>query len=332
MTDLPPARILEVSPDEYHKLPGLSPSLAGVMVSRCAEIARDQYVREIEETAAQTDDDDDNDDDGEAVTPVDAKKQKQLDRGSVCHALLLGVGKRIDVIPRSKLDKRGGYGTAASKELRNAARAAGRVPVKEPEMPAYERAIDAIRARLATAGHVLDGRSELAIEWWEPTRHGPVKCRTMMDHVRLFASDGLQATFPPEPPVTVRPAFAKIYEAKFPGDASPDRSERTANQLSYEIAAAARVRALEALFPSLAGRIEYRYLICEPHRPYAFWAPTPTGAFMEHGRRLWSQAVNTWAWGLSSGEWVGYHSDNGKQQIDLLRWVKLREGYPVDDE
>lgn len=327
--DLPPARVLEVSPDEYHKLPGLSPTLAAVMVSRCAEIARDQYEREIEEPAAAELDDED---DEAPKADADAKKQKQLDRGSVCHALLLGVGKRIDVIPSSKLGKGGKYSTVVSKELRDSARAAGRVPVKEHEMPVYERSIAAIRSRLAAAGHVLDGRSEVAIEWWEPTRHGPVKCRTMMDHVRLFASDGLQATFPPEPPVTIRPAFAKIYEAKFPGDASPDRSERTANQLSYEIAAAARLRALDAMFPSLAGRIEYRYLICETQRPYAFWAPTPTGAFLEHGRRLWSQAINTWGWGLSSGEWIGYHSDNGRQQIDLLRWVKLREGYSVDEE
>lgn len=191
-------------------------------------------------------------------------------------------------------------------------------------MVVYRRCVDAIRARLAGAGHVLDGRSEVAIEWWEPATHGPVQCRTMIDHLVLLAADGMQPAFG-------KPAFAKVFELKFPDDAHPDRSERTADSLSYAIAHAARLRALDAIFPSLAGRIEYRFLFCETHRPYAFWDPTPTGAFAEFGRRQWRTAVNLWATGLNSGRWVGYHDDIMRRQIDLTRWRKIQEGYPLDE-
>lgn len=325
--DLPPARILDVDPDAYHKLPGLSPSLANALVSSCQEIARDKYERQIE--GAQEDDDEQDDD--EAPAPVDPQKQKRLDRGDVMHALTLGIGKRIEVILSKDLGKGGKYSTARSKELRDAARAVGKIPVKEPDMERYIRSVAAIRDRLAQAGHVLDGRSELAIGWWEPTAHGPVQCRTMFDHVVLLSADGLQATIPPEPPVTIRPVRAKVFELKFPDDAHPDRSERTADGLGYAIALAARLSALDALFPSLAGRIEYRFLFCEPHRPYAFWDPEPTGSFTEWGRRQWRNAVNLWASGLKSGRWPGYHEDIMRRQIDLTRWRKLQEGF-TDDE
>jgi hypothetical protein len=326
---LPPARIFNLEPAAYHKLPGLSPSLAHTLVTSCQEIARDKYERQLE---GAPDAEDGEDGDGEDERSVDPQKQKRLDRGDVMHMMTLGVGKRIEVILSADLGKGGKYTTNRSKELRDAARAAGRIPVKEPDMAVYRRCIDAIRARLASAGHVLDGRSELAIEWWEPSAHGPVQCRTMIDHLVLLDADGLPSvTAVDGAPVALRPTFAKVYELKFPDDAHPDRSERTGDALGYRIAHAARLRALDALFPSLAGRIEYRFLFCETHRPYAFWDPTPTGSFTELGRREWRTAVNLWAAGLASGRWVGYHEDIMRRQIDLTRWRKLQEGF-TDDE
>lgn len=322
MTDLPPARVLDVTPDEYHKLPGLSPSLAHKLYQQCGLIARDTYERKLEEAAEQKD--------GDAEGDVDAEKQKRLDRGSILHALVLGIGKRIEVIPSAKLSKNGAYGTDAAKALRDGARAAGRIPVKEPDMPMHQRTVDAIRVRLMSAGYALGGASELAIEWWEPTEHGPVQCRTMLDHVELVAADGL-AVDPGKPPVHIRPTAARVFELKFPGDAAPDRSERTSDGLGYPVAAAARHRALNALYPSIAGRIEYRYLFCEPHRPYAFWDPTPTGAYLEFGLRCWRTAVRAWADGLNSGRWTDYHDDITRRQIDLPRWRKMQEGF-TDDE
>lgn len=323
MSDLPPARILYVSPGEYHRLPGLSPSTAHQLYTRCAAIARDRYVQSIGLPVVEDDSDGDH---GE----VSADKQAQLDRGDILHSLLLGIGKRIEVIPTSALSKNGTYGTDKAKALRDGARAAGMVPVKEAKMAAYERAAAVIRDHLRDAGHVLDGESEVAIEWWERSEHGPVQCRTMLDHLVLLAADGLQVAIG-KPPVHITPARAKVFELKLPGDASPDRSERTADGLGYPVAAAARLRALNALFPSLAGRIEYRFLLCESTRPYAFWDPEPTGSFLEYGARVWRAAVSAWGAGLKSDRWPGYHDDIMRRQIDLPRWRKMAEGF-ADDE
>jgi hypothetical protein len=311
MTDLPPARILECDPTSYHALPGLSPSLAKVIHARCALIAHDKYERKLE--AAEEGDDEDSGDD-EKIKP---DKQARLDGGSILHALVLGVGKRVDPIPADILSKNGAIGTDKAKAFVAMSRAGGRIPVKADKLEVHQRTATAVRARLASAGHVLDGTSEVAIEWWEPSPNGPVQCRTMMDHLVLVSD--------------AKPTAAFIYELKFPGDAQPDRSERTSDGLGYPIAAAARLRALNALYPSIAGRIEYRFLFCEPHRPYAFWDPTPTGSYLEYGDRVWRRAVHTWSEGLARGRWLDYHDDITRRQIDLPRWRKMAEGF-ADNE
>jgi hypothetical protein len=316
VTDLPPARILECTPEEYFKLPGFSPSLSNVLLSRCPAVARDQYERNLVAPPVEDDAED------ESSETVKHDKQKRLDRGTVLHAMTLGKGEqRIAVIPDSMLSgKNRSISSDKAKAWRDAAMAEGKVVVKELDHEKLGRVVDALRDRLAAAGHVLDGTSEFAIEWWEPSPHGPVQCRTMIDHVSLvFSGD-------PD-----RPTAAFAFELKFPGDAAPDRSERTSDGLGYHIACAARHRALNALYPSIAGRIEYRYLFCEPHRPYAFWDPTPTGAYLELGDRQWRSAVNQWAAGLNTGQWPGYHQDNGRRNIDLLRWRKMQEGFPYDE-
>lgn len=332
---VPPACVLDVTPEQYHKLPGLSPSLATSLMSTCLEKARDKYERAVESVDAG--DDGDGADDDESDAKVAGEKQRRLDRGYALHALILGKGEeRLAVIPDALLSgKNRSISSDKAKAWRDAAVADGKLVIKEHAMAAFARVIAAIRTRLAAAGYVLDGRSELAIAWWEPTSLGPILCRTMLDHVVLFGGTGVaggqRTPFDADFAAALRPSSATIFEVKFPDDANPDRTERTAEQLGYHIAAAARLRALNALLPSLAARIEYRYLSCEPHRPYSFWDPTCTGSYLELGRRRWHSAVSLWSRGLKSSRWNGYHDDVMRRQIDLLPWVKRNEGF-TDDE
>lgn len=331
-TPAPAARVLDVTPEQYHRLPGLSPSLATALMGSCLEKARYKYERDVAVESVDAGDDSDEDSDDEPDAKVAGEKQKRLDRGNALHALLLGKGEeRIAVIPDSLLSgKNRAISSDKAKAWRDAAIAEGKAVVKEQAMGAFVRVVDAVRGRLAAAGYVLEGRSEMVIAWWEPTPVGPILCRTMIDHVVLLATDGLTVDLG-EPPFTIKPATALAYEVKFPDDCHPDRSERSAEQLGYHIAAAARLRALNALLPSLAGRIQYRYLICEPHRPYSFWTPTCTGSYLDVGNRRWSSAVAQWSRGLKSGRWTGYHDDIMRQQIDLLPWVKRNEGFSDDE-
>lgn len=313
MSDLPPARILDVEPDAYHKLPGFSASLAKILIRQSAAHAKDAYDRQAERIAEEDESEDDED--------ISDDKRKRLDQGNVYHALVLGKGRRVEVIPSDKLSKSGAYGTKESKALRDGARAAGRIPVKEPELEVHARVAAAIKSQLAAAGHVLDGASELAIEWHEPTPHGPVQCRGMMDHVCAWGLDRRDDT---------GPLGALIYDLKIVGDAAPDRNERTAENLGYAIQVAAYTRALTALYPQLGGRIDFRFLFVESKRPYALWDPMPSGPFREIGERRWRRAVHAWAEGKATGRWPAYRTPD-RIEITAPMWTLRNEGY-IDGE
>lgn len=308
MSDVPPASIIEVSPHEYHKLPGFSASLAKVAIARSATHAKDVYDRKLESMADECADDSED---------VSADKRKRLDGGSIDHALILGVGKRIDVIPNELLASNGAISTKAAKEFVTASRAAGRIPVKWAELEIHKLIASSVKDRIAEAGHMLDGTSELAIEWYEPTARGPVQCRCMMDHVVVSIEDGAAP-------------WAVIYELKMVGDAHPERCQRTAESLGYGIAACAYERALAALYPRLAGRISFQFLFCETTRPYAIWDPPRlSGAFRELGQRRWLRAVHDWAEVLATGSSPTYR-DMGHDEITAPMWALRNEGFTPD--
>lgn len=294
MADLQPARVLEVEPDAYHKLPGFSASLARILISRSPAHAKDAHDRHL---------DDDEDDE------LDETKRKKLERGSILHHMILGKGKRISVIPADVLGKKGAWNDAA-RGLRDLARHNGMVPVKETDHEALTAVATIIRGKIADAGFDLFGQSEFAVEWHEPSKYGPVRCRSMMDHVAITAG-----------------RFATIYEVKIVDDAEPERCMRTAENLGYAIAAAAYPRALNAVDPMLQGRIRMRFLFCEARRPYAIWCPEPSGEFREIGERRWLRAVEQWGRGLATGDWPAYLTP----EIAPPGWALAREGYPTNE-
>jgi hypothetical protein len=312
MADLPPARVLECTPDSYHDLPGFSPSLAKIVIRQSVRHAKDVADQRAERIAEHEESSDDE-------TPE--AKQGRLDKGSIYHSLVLKEGKSLVIVPSAILSKNGTYGTDAAKAVRDAARAAGKVPIKEHEIEAYQHVADVMRSRIAEAGHQLDGRSELAIGWWERTPHGPVECRTMLDHVVTWSGEELD---------TERPTMACIFELKPVPDATPAKCERTAENLGYGIAAAANVRALNALYPSLAGRIEFRFLWCEYKRPFEIWDPARDGVFTDLGEKRWLRAVYAWSEGLAAGRWPG-HRTPGNVVISAPMYAAKAEGYRPED-
>jgi hypothetical protein len=314
VSDLPPARLLEVTPSEYHRLPGFSASLAKILIGRSAAHAVDAHARRIEQIAAE------DESDGEEDDKVKEQKQTQLDRGNILHALVLGKGgERIEIIPTDLLSgKNLSYSSAAAKDARDAARKAGKIPVKEPKMAGYLATAGAIKERISSAGHVLDGQSEFAVEWHEATPHRPVRCKGMMDHVDLEVFGGLYPG-------------AVIYDLKIVADAHPERCMRNAEGFGYALQAAAYTRALGALFPKLRGRIDFRLLFVEPYRPYAMWDPERmSGAFRELGERRWLRAVHTWAEIQATGKTQTYR-EMGHDEITAPMWTLRNEGFTPED-
>lgn len=302
------ARILEITPHEYHRLPHFSSSRAKMLVTQCASKAWDAHQRKIEAIEAE----DESDDEG-----VTDEKRKRLEVGTILHALVLGRGgERLVIVPQAILGKGDAYNTKEAKAARDGARAAGLVPVKEPEMPVFLHIASAITERLAAAGHELTGTSELAIEWTENTPHGPVLCKGMLDHVELWG----------DPPTT-----AIVSDLKIVGDANPDRCERTAESLCYGIPACAYTRGLNAVYPSLQGRIGFQFLFCEQRRPFEFWDPPQlSGPFRELGERRWLRAVHAWAEGLATNRWPGYRTPD-RVQLSAPMWTLKQEGYTPED-
>lgn len=269
------ARILDVTPDEYHAIDAFSPSTATTVIQRSplhALVSR-----------------------GKSPT-------KLMDRGSVMHAMILGDGKKFRVLDYKD------WRTDKAKTERETARAEGLIPILKHEHDDAAEATIAILNRLRDLGIRLDGKSEVAIAWEEATKHGTVKCKTMLDHVVL--------------------ARGEITELKIVDDAAPDRSERSAENFGHAIACAARIRALSGLAPELAGRIRYRFLFCEAEPPYAIYAPFPTGEFRELGERRWIRAVEAWAKCEASSYWPAYEQH---EFINPPGWAMAKEGYTSDE-
>jgi hypothetical protein len=228
---------------------------------------------------------------------------KVMDRGSIIHRLLLGKGSEYHVIQHSD------WRTKDAQTQRDAARADGRVPVLAHDFEDYCTASESLRVQLADRGIVLNGRSELAIEWTEDTAHGPVLCKGMLDHCWLDV--GL------------------ILDLKITENAAPSAVERTAENLRYGIQWAAYTRALSALNPDLIGRIGFAFAFCEPDPPYAINLTEPDGIFQQLGVQRWRRAVTTWAECAKSQRWPSYGTS--VNPITAPTWALAKEGFTADE-
>ena len=251
-----------VSPDEYHLLPGLSSSIATTLIAKSPAHAYDQHPLYGNHGKAPT---------------------KEMDLGSVVHALSLGLGKPFAVL---EFDN---YKTKLAQESRDTARARGLIPILAREHDEAQVIASKVRHQLAERGLALDGVSELAFAWSEPSSSGPVECRGMADHVKIDQ--------------------ALIIDLKIVGNAAPSHVERSAENFGYAIQAVAYSRALAAIDPSLAGRVQFLFAFCESVRPFAINISRPDGLFRELGERRWLRAVETWGRCLAENAFPAYGSD-----------------------
>jgi hypothetical protein len=266
------ASILKVTPDEYHALPHFSSTLAKTLIAQSPRHAREAR--------------------GKNPTKV-------MDRGNVIHRLVLGKGKDYEVLNFND------FKTNAAKAARDAARKAGKVPVLADDFEEHCKASESIRVELAERNIFLDGESEFAVTWFEPTKHGPVQCRAMFDHVWLKAG--------------------RLLDLKITDNAAPGAIERNAETMGYAIQWAAYTRALAALDPKLAGRVDFLFGFCEPDSPFAINLVRPDGMFRELGERRWLRAVETWAECLETDTWPAYGT--GINQLSSPPWALSREDF-----
>lgn len=265
-------QVLDISPDEYHALPHFSSTLAKTLISRSPLHAKEER--------------------GKVPT-------EEMDRGAVVHTLTLGRGARYKALPYDD------WRTKEARAHRDLARQQGLVPIKEVSLVEYQKIADAIVRELAGRGIKLDGESEIVVLWDEPTEHGVVQCKCMMDHAWIERGH--------------------ILDLKVTENAAQSAVERSAENLGYAIQAAAYTRAMAALMPMLAGRADFMFAFCEPEPPYAMNLCRGDGMFRELGERRWLRAVAEWARCTATNEWPGY--GRGVNPLSPPAWALAREEF-----
>lgn len=269
--------LIDIDPDAYHERSEFSSTIAKTLIEKSPLHAR-------------------------AASPLfggsGKKPTKDMDFGSVVHTLALGKGKRIAALDYDN------FLTKDAKRDREAARAAGLVPVLQKD---FERAVAAakrIAENLRERGIVLDGESEVAITWVEETEHGPVPCKAMFDHVWLDRG--------------------RILDLKVTANAAPQFIERNAENMGYAIQEAAYRRALTALDPGrYAGRIEMLFAFAENAEPFALNLSRGNGLFRDLGEQRWQRALNTWARCIKEDRWPSYGT--GVNPLSPPAWALARE-------
>lgn len=209
------------------------------------------------------------------------------DNGTLFHKLLLGKGPEIEVIHADS------YRTKAAQEARDAALAAGKLPMKVGDYEPTMTACEAIRANLKRAGFVFTGgRAEVPIQWYEDGAEGPVLCRSMPDWLPGEEFTGV------------------CVELKTARSAHPRAVQRAIMDFGYDIqGGAAYPRALGKLYPEWEGRIDFQFVFFETEPPYAVLPVRLSGAFREYGLRRWMRAVSIWERCLATNTWPGYAED-----------------------
>jgi exodeoxyribonuclease VIII len=162
------------------------------------------------------------------------------------------------------------------------------MPIKQRHYEDICAGADKIRANLAGYGFVLNGESEVGIEWNEAGQHGPVLCRGMFDHI--IGETG------------------QIIDLKTCDSAHPKRCAAAFARYGYTTQHAAYTRAMAALQAQAPEQmpIDMVYLFVETEPPYAVLPARPSALMREIGEQRWLRAVRVWEECLRTNTWPGY--------------------------
>lgn len=202
------------------------------------------------------------------------------DRGSAAHALLFG-GKAIETILADD------FRTAAAREARDKARAAGRIPMLSKDVEGLAGMIEPARQRF----HDLHSGAFLCEQtavWRDPGSIYVGWRRARID--------------------TLSTSRALIVDYKTTEGAVDALScERRIADTGLQIQAAAYIDAVETLHPELTGRVKFIFQWQEQKAPYALSPPIEMSeAFLSLGRAQWKAACHLWDKALQHSAFPGY--------------------------
>lgn len=206
-----------------------------------------------------------------------AEEDSRFDLGTAAHAMLLE-GDDSGIVWVDADDWR----TKAAKEHRDAARAAGRLPLLIKYQPILQAMVREAQAYVASSelGNILTtGAAEQTVLWEENGTH----CRARLD---LLAADR-----------------RVIIDYKSTADASPTAFIRQIARMGYDVQASFYVRGIER---ETGTRARFVFLAQEITPPYACSLVGLSGTYLEIGSSKVERAIRLWAHCLSTNNWPAY--------------------------
>lgn len=270
------ARIYQCSAERYHAddfhnlgVPTLSASIAHEIVSESPWHAHRKHPKLG----------------GHRSAPTEA-----MERGTVLHAMILGQPPAHVEIMHDE------YRTNAAKADRDAARAAGKIPVKSRDLEWYTRGAERVARQLRERYGIEPAAlaCETVIGWDDEG----VPCRSMLD-----AIDGL-----------------RIYDLKF-GEVSPHKIANHVIEMGWDIEGHAHTRALEEA-KNAHGRVTFDLFYVDVSTWHVRRHPLG-GTMRELGRMRWERGRNKWRECLERNVWPNYEDS----VLDAPQWALFNEGY-----
>lgn len=223
---------------------------------------------------------------------------RAMDVGTICHALMLG-----KPLPEIEVIDVGDYKTKAAKELRNAAIAAGRIPLKTKEWEGHssiQAAAERLRDKIRSNRIEFDPESSEVAFFW---RQNGVQCRARLDNLQGF----------------------HVFDLKFGESANPSMIDRTIFQKGYHIQHAAYTEAVRECLPDARGRERFTLIFCEVVEPFCVQLVEFSESAKQLGRMQWRRAQETWLRCLETNTWNEYSRPGMCHVVDAKPWDLERE-------
>jgi len=219
-------------------------------------------------------------------------------RGDVVHQLALGKGRGFAI---------GDYAdwrTKEAKAFRDAAVAAGKVPIKLKDFEEAEVMADVVKERIEEAVDGSPYETEVAFLYQEMTPSGPVWVRGLMD---VWCEEKLL-----------------ILDPKITGQLYDSTIGRHVLNMGWDRQAALYPHAVgQILGDQAAGRVRFRELMVKPEAPYTSRVVKLDKAWHWSALKQCERAMHVFAECLYAGRWPGFEEE---ATIELPVWeAKKRE-------
>ena len=218
--------------------------------------------------------------------PLDDESTDAMDAGTVLHHLILGGGTPPVIVAADS------FRTAAAKDQRDAARAAGRVPILAHKLAELSRCAEAVKAQMRErpecAEFFAPGRSEVTLLWRELEGDAAeFWCRSLVDRL-------------PDDPA------APLFDLKSVANLTTSARWPRDTRAGYCSQAAFYLRGARAL-----GREprHVRFILFERTPPFCIHVAIPGQTAIERGEKDVMDAMKLWIAGLHFDQWPGVSTE-----------------------